>query len=73
MANLMDLQIAIENSRNGRVRIEAGEGADREAGIARIVTADEPHGIVEPGHIVVAWESGVTTVLPRDENTITVL
>jgi hypothetical protein len=73
MANLIDLQVAIENSRSGQVRIEAGEGPDREGGRAWIVSPDKPFGIVEPGHIAVAWDSGTTTVLPRDETGITIL
>jgi hypothetical protein len=73
MASLMDLQVAIENSSDGQVRIEAGQGGDREAGRAWIVSPDRPLQNVEYGGIAVAWDSGVTTVLPRDETDIAIL
>ena len=70
MANIADLQIEIENSINGRVRITAGTGEEQDTGIARLVTTDEPCGIIEYGNICVAWDSGVITTLARDENSI---
>lgn len=64
---LTDLQIAIENSLSGRVRIYGGSPntGDYDEGWARLVTGDEPCGIIDIGEIVVAWDCGVVTVLPR--------
>ncbi len=70
---LTDLQIAIENSASRRIRIEAGKPGteDHDIGYAWIVSPDAPSGIIEPGHIAVSWDSGVTTVLPRgDDDTL---
>lgn len=76
MTTLMDVQVAIENSTSGRVRIEAGKPGteDHDAGYAWIVSAEAPFGIVEPGNIAIAWDSGVTTVLPKqDDETLRIL
>jgi len=73
---LTDLQIAIENSPDGRVRIEAGkpDTEDHDTGYAWIVSPEAPCGIIENGHIAVAWDSGVRTVLPRgDDETLHIL
>jgi len=64
-ATLTEIQIAIENSDDGRVRICGGDGEDYDEGWARLVTEETPCGIVEYGNIVVAWDSGVTTTLPQ--------
>ena len=73
---LTDLQIAIENSPDGRVRIEAGRQGteDHDTGYAWIVSPDAPFGIVESGHIAVSWDSGVKTVLPQgDDDTLQIV
>lgn len=64
---LSDLQIEIENSETGRVRIAGGLPGteDYDEGYAWLVSPDQPFGIVEYGSIACAWDSGVTTVLPR--------
>lgn len=67
--NIRDLQIAIENSTDGRVRIEAGKPGteDYDTGYAFLSQGNVAEtGIIEVGNIVVKWDSGVQTVVtPR--------